>query len=192
MLVNPYAEQLLVFPGTRILVTDFGLVGTEIPDQADDQRIWTVTSVYAPVQERCLGGIRIKLVDQKNFVTFCNQRDFEVLLGVAKPGDFCRWTGKKYPDPHDVDWIGMCVDKVDVQDDLYERELALRAENSILQDGIDLVQRIHPNMSRDYEEFWVLRGDYDHDTGLGPDTRIETIFDRWSSVSRDWFDWTRV
>jgi len=192
MLVNPYADQLSVFAGTRILTTDFGLVGTDIIDQANERRVWTVTSVYAPIPERCLGGVRVKLVDQKGFVTFCNQRDFEVMLGMAKPGDFCRWTGREYPHPHDDAWIGFCVDKIDIQDDLYERELALRAENPILPSPSDIVQRIHPNMTRDYEEFWTLRGDYDFETGIGPDTRIETLYERWSRVSRDWFDWMKV
>jgi len=190
MITNPYTDKLPVFPGTRILATDFGLVGIELVDQCDVRRVWTVTSVYAPIPERCLGGVRIKLIDQKNFMTFCNQRDFEVMIGVGEPGEFCRWTGKEYPHPHDDNWIGFCTDLVDLQDDMYERELALRDLNMVLPDTCDIVQRVHPSMTRDYEEFWIRKPDVN--AGIWVDTQIETIYDRWSCVSRDWFDWSRV
>jgi len=193
VIVNPYSEYVPVIPGTRMLATDYGLTGAEIVDITNDQRTWTAVGFYAPVPERCLGGIRIKLLDQKGFTTFCNQRDFEILLGIAKPGDFCKWTGKPYPHPHDDDdWFGLCMDLVDLQDDLFERELALRAETAALPESSEILRRIHPNTTRDGEDYWILLRDHDMMTGVGPDTRIETLYDRWSCVSRDWLDWMRV
>lgn len=194
MILNPYREVLPIFPGTRIVAADFGLIGRDVIDPINNERVWTVTGIYAPVMERCLGGIRVKLVDTKGFITFCNQRDFEVVLGVAKPGDPCIWTGKKYPHPHDEDeWFGFCMDPVDLQDDLYERELALRAEHvRVLPDGLEIFRRLHVSPLRDCEEFFTLVRDYDIETGMGPDMRIETISDRWARVSRDWIDWAWI
>jgi hypothetical protein len=189
MIVNPYVERLPVFPGTRILATDFGLVGTEVIDQTNTRRTWTVTSVYAPITERCLGGVRIKLVDQKNFTTFCNQRDFEVLIGIAQPEEHCIWAGKPYMHPHDAEWFGFCMDPIDLQDDLYERELALRDEKMQLPPNSEVIRRIHANTTRDAEDFWILNSVH---PGMEPDVRLETVYDRWCCVSRDWLDWTRI
>lgn len=177
-----------------MLATDLGLLGTVIIESSNLSRIWTVNTVYAPVPERHLGGIRLKLVDQKNFVSFCNQRDFEVLSGIAKPGELCRWTDRDYPEPGDHDWIGLCMDAIDLEDDLYERELALRAEypGVPLPDASEIWRRVHPGVTRDAEDFWVLLRDVAPETGYGPDPRIENIYTRWSCVSRDWFDWRRA
>jgi hypothetical protein len=192
MLVNPYSDNLPVIPGTRMLITDLGLLGVEVLDPRNARRRWTVSGVYAPA-ERHLGGIRIKLVDQKLFTTFCNQRDFEVLIELAKPGDWCKWMGKPYVGPKDEGWFGFCMDKIDLEDDLYERELALRdGRPGMLPQGIDTSRRVHVEAGRDAEDMWCLLWDRAPETGMGPDPRLETIYSRWACVSRDWLDWYRT
>lgn len=176
-----------------MLVTDLGLTGTRVSDRKNPNRIWTVTAVYAPVEERHLGGLRIKLVDQKEFVTFCNQRDFEVLIELAQPGDFCKWTGKPYVAPNDDGWFGFCMDRVDLEDDLYERELAQRAVSSTaVLPNAEAWRRVHIDLLRDAEDYWMLLWDRDPETGHAPDTKLETIYSRWTCVSRDWIEWQRI
>jgi hypothetical protein len=194
MLINPYTDALETIPGTRLLINDLGVTGATLVDPMNHERLWTVTALYAPIVERKLSGIRLKLIDQKNFTTFCNQRDFEVMAGLAKPGDWCRWAGALYVGVDDRDnWFGFCMDYADLHDDLYERELALRAEYpEQLPERSEIWRRLHLNETRDAEEFWILRWDLDPEIGLAPDPRIETLRNRWSCVSRDWFDWTRV
>jgi hypothetical protein len=176
-----------------MLITDLGLTGTEIVDPRNSRRRWTVDSLYGPVYGRRLGGIRLKLVDQKGFTTFCNQRDFEVLIKLAEPGDWCQWMGEPYVDPKEEGWCGFCMDLTDLEDDLYERELALRSEHqSILPDGLDALRRVHVDYLRDAEDMWVLLWDRAPETGRGPDTRLETIYSRWTCASRDWLEWYRL
>src|ERR1700689_4821822 len=128
MLLPPFIDKHLleVFNGTRLLRNDFGLIGESIEDPFTPQRIWTIQGIYAPVPGRALGGVRAKLTDQHEFVTFCNQRDLEVLLGLGTPGRWCRWLGDEYIEPGDRAWCGFCTDAEDLRDDLYERELMLR------------------------------------------------------------------
>lgn len=176
-----------------MLVTDLGLYGTQVVDPEDTGRVWMVTNVYAPVDGRHLGGIRVKLTDQKGFTTFCNQRDFEVLIGLAQPGEWCRWMNKEYPGPRDEEWFGFCMDQVDLEDDLFEREFTLRTEHPMsLPEGIDMLRRVHVSKQRDAEDMWILLWDRAPETGLGPDPRLETIYSRWSPVSRDWLEWRRI
>lgn len=171
------------------------IIGFTLTDYRMRERVWTVTAVYAPVLSRQLGGVRIKLTDQKGVVTFCNQRDFEVMTEMAKPGDWCAWTGAKYPGPDDQDWIGFFMDETDLEDDLYERELALRAEHPkvMLPQTSEIWRRLHLGGQRIVEECWVLINDFAVDLGYGPDTRLETIPCRWSRASRDWYDtWAKI
>jgi len=103
MIVNPYKnpERLTTYAGTRILQEDFGIVGAVVADTAEKYRLWRVQALYSPIPKRSRGGIRAKLTDQKGVVTFCNQMDLEVLLGIAKPGSYCWWAEEEYPAPGD-------------------------------------------------------------------------------------------
>lgn len=192
MLLHPYLngnKNLLTVPGTRMLQETFGCVGLRIADPTHLRRYWTVHSLYAPIPKRKLGGIRVKLTDEKNFVTFCNQRDFEILIDLAKPGDWCQWMNQAYPEPGGEDWFGFCMDSPDLTDDLFERELALIAENPY---GLDpnvayISRRIHLDDQGDFEDHWVLdpggtRSIFGH----------VTLYNRWIRVSRDRVDWKKV
>lgn len=192
MLLNPCQGDLPVVQGTRLLVADLGVMGVEIIDPINKDRRWTATAVYAPARRR-INGIRVKLVDQKDFVTFCNQRDFEVLIGLARPGDWCQWAAQPYAAPDDRDWFGLCMDQTDFEDDLYDRELFVRAQcDGVLPEGSMIYRRAHPEPTRDVEDTYVMLRDYDINTGLCPDTRIETINQRWARASRDWVKWERT
>jgi len=189
LLLNPYKPHLEKIPGTRILTTDLGLAGFRYPDPASPGRVWTLQYLFAPIPGRALGGIRAKLVDDKGFVTFCNQRDLEILLGIGQPGDYCYWADDTYPEIGEEDWYGFCVDEEDLADDLHERELRLRQQfPGILPPHLEIVRRIHDG-GADAEELNLLLWDMDKRTGLGPDTRLETIDCRWVRVERKPLKW---
>jgi hypothetical protein len=131
-------------------------------------------------------------MDNKGFITFCNQRDLEILLGLGQPGELCYWTHQKYPEIGEDDWYGFCVDDEDLMDDLHERELRLRQQfPGILPDGLEIIRRIHDD-GADAEELYVLLWDMDRVTGFGPDTRLETVRARWARVERNPVQWKYI
>jgi hypothetical protein len=189
MLINPYAEKLPTYPGTRLVSIELGVIGMEVQDPWRAERQWFVRGVYAPSTKRALGGLRIKLEDNKNFITFCNQRDFEVLTGLGVPGKQCIWAGDEYVGPEDTEWFGLCADESDLLDDLYDREMAQRSEiPGVLPAGLEIWRRVHISRGLDVLDYFILLADADVN-GLGPDPRIETIEDRWSHVERTKQQW---
>ena len=193
MLINPSTHRLPVVEGTRIISLDLGLIGAEIVDPVTPAREWVVQGLYAPIPQRRLGGLRAKVRDQKGFTGFCNQRDLEVLLGLAQPDNWCEWAAHKYPAPGVEGWYGICMDSADLEDDLYDEELFLRAQNpGVLSGDLDIIRRIHIEQDRDAEDYWVLFRDINPETGLGPDVRQGTLYQRWNCVQRDWLPWTRI
>jgi hypothetical protein len=192
MIVNPHTQEgrALIRPlgDTHILEDTFGLVGTKIIDLHNRYREWVVHSLYAPALGRAVGGIRAKLVDQKGFITFCNQRDLEVLLEVASPGGWCQWLGCDYAEPSSDEWLGFCADDDDLIDDLYDRELEARAlycpNNEPLPNGLNFNRRVHGGLYDDFEEEMLLIADMCRETGMSPDARFETVINRWRSVER--------
>lgn len=185
---RPEARHLLAcIPGTRMLQETLGLIGARVSDPYNALRSWQIQGFYAPIRNRAIGGLRAKLVDNLEFTTFCNQRDLEVLLGIAEPGDWCSWLGEDYVGPLDATWIGFGTDPDDLLDDLYDRELQERSkyeQGSILPEGSQIQRRIHDGPRNDYEELVMLLWDADPQTGCGPDDRFETLDARWRSVER--------
>ncbi len=196
MLVNPYAEKIRVatYGGTRMIQEDLGVIGAEVWDPKEPLRKWFVQSLYAPLPGRMLGGIRAKLEDEKGFVSFLNQRDLEVSLGLARPGQWCSWAGHEYVDPEDRDWFGICADEDDLLDDLQEREFFHRAAcpGGVLYPPLEIQRRVHVDTKSDFEELYMLLWDADPDTRMGPDLRLETIESRWSRVEKVRVVWDRV
>lgn len=193
MLINPCTEQMTTFPGTRLMQDTLGIIGIAMNDLHEPGRVWTIQSVYAPIPKRMLGGVRVRLLDQKGFITFVNQRDLEVLLGLVQPGAYCHWTGENYLGPDDRDWCGLCVDTEDLLDDLYERELFLRAQtDGSLGHGQEVYRRVHREKGCDEEELLTLLWDADPETGQGPDARLETLDRRWVRIERGKLLWQRV
>lgn len=193
MLLNPSRDRRLLqaLPGTRLLLESFGLLGAAITDPKNRVRRWVITSVLAPVPGRSLGGIRARLEDQKGFVTFCNQRDLELLLGLARPGQICPWLKADYPELDDRDFYGLCADEEDLLDDLHERELRHRAEfPGVIQSGSQLTRYLHLDDARDAEELMMMLDDCDPVSGLGPDPRFETLMSRWTRVERNRVEWS--
>lgn len=196
MIINPYRDRTAIAPiaGTRKLSQDFGLIGTIIRDPYNSRRLWTIDGLYAPVTDRALGGIRAKLTDEKDFFTFINQQDLEVLLQVARPGETCKWSGKKYSGPGDYNFYGFCVDDDDLVDDLYDRELMLRgmSPTGILNNNCEIFRRIHLEDKIDVQEYQILLWDADMNTGMFPDPRMETVENRWTRVERIKTPWEDV
>lgn len=193
MLLNPFKHTIQVLPGSRILTETFDLLGTKIDDPEQVGRTWVITSLYGPVCGRKLGGIRAKLQDSKGFITFCNQRDLEMLIGLASPGDLCVWMSAPYPDWKSAEFYGLCADEDDLRDDLYDRELTIRAQYSgVIPFGYELIRLIHTGAKCDHEELYTMLYDCDRQTGYGPDPRFETLCRRWSRVQRESVMWTHL
>ncbi len=191
MIVNPYSPEgqvlLATIPGTYIIEDSLGIVGATVREPTNVVREWTIRALYAPIKGRLLGGFRAKLEDQKGFITFCNQRDLEVLLDVASPGGYCVWLDSEYPEPGSHDWYGFCVDEQDLNDDLYDRELEARAQfprDVVLQSGLSFDRRVHDGVNNDFIETMTLLWDINPETWVGPDPRRATVDQRWSSVER--------
>jgi hypothetical protein len=192
MLINPNSGHLPTFPETRMLQEAFGLAGWQFTDLRDPQRIWTLQYFLSPIPGRALGGIRARFLDNKNFVSYCNQRDLEVLLGIGTPGRKCLWGGGLYPEVGDSDWYGLCVDGEDLTDDLQDRELRLRqSAPGILPTNMEMQRTVH-DAGSDTSELLYLIGDMDFVSGYGPDMRIETIEQRWVRIERHRVEWTYV
>ncbi len=208
MLLDPNSTPLqsLTVPGTRMLNTDsqvgqwlWGKVMNQrFYDFDDRNRIWTVSNVYSGVRGRRVGGIRVKLEDSKGFVTFCNQRDLEVLMGLAKPGQWCRWMGSHYPDLGSPDFHGFYMDDEDLRDDLLDRELLTRMvylqehQMSVLPNNLEIRRRLHMDDGSDYEELLVFLGDFDPNTRVSPDAKLETISYRWARAEKTRVTWSRL
>ena len=195
MLVHPLRQQELLQtqPGTRHLVEDFGLPGLQFAESKEEGRTWTLHSVYAPIAGRSLTGIRVKLIDNKQFLTFMNQRDLEVLLGLGVPGRPCVWTGEDYPEPGSINWYGLCADEDDLRDDLYDTEIVLRSQMEwVLPAGIEITRRVHLDEHHDVEELMTLLWDRDAETGISPDPRFETLRNRWTRVERRRVRWATI
>jgi hypothetical protein len=210
VLVHPYHERdkhrLETFVGTRLLKDNLGLVGVEVRDPSDSERIWKVQAVYAPLPRRGLGGVRTKLVDQYDFTTFCNQRDLEVLLELGTPGRYCPWQGGEYVEPGERGWYGLCADDEDLLDDLFDREMLLRQASPLpmLEKGSTITRRVYfggdqtskgwlnPSTGKtasNFSEEWDLLWDMDPETGMFPDTRFQTVRRRWSRTVREKVRW---
>jgi hypothetical protein len=196
MIINPYLhrEALVTYGGTRILQQDFGLIGVVLQDPNNPYRPWTISALYAPVSARAAGGIRAKLVDQKDYITFINQMDLEVLLELGRPGTLCKWANKKYAAPGENTFYGFCADDDDLIDDLYDRELLLRGSSltGILDQSNEVLRRVHLEDYVDVEEYHIMMWDADPETGICPDVRMETIEKRWSRVERKKAPWEDV
>jgi hypothetical protein len=195
VLLNPSQHRWETIPGTRFLASDLGLSGKMIRDPLSPWRCWWIQWVLAPVEGRHLGGLRAKLIDEKSFITFINQRDLEVLLGHGRPGEYCPWLGKDYVGHEDRDWYGLCCDDEDLRDDLFERECRLReqhAEWPWLPQGLEIRRRIHLDHQNDVEDLDTLLWDMNPDTGVYPDPRLEMVQRRWVRVERTRLSWERT
>lgn len=194
-ILNPTEDPLTTIPGTRILESAWGLNGVQINDPVEAGRVWTILWLLKPIRGRALGGIRAALSDQKGFVTFCNQRDLEVMLGIGRPGSICYWLRTDYPEPGARDWFGFCCDDEDLRDDLHSRECQLREQyvgHPYLPTGMELTRRVHFDLNNDAEEMVTLLGDIDPLTGMYPDSRIETLWKRWVRVEKRQVIWRQL
>lgn len=195
MLLHPYSHKnsLRTIPGTRLLEETFGLVGTPIVDPLETWRgPWVVESLLSPIEGRMVGGVRAKVRDSKGFISFINQRDLEVLIGTGLPGEWCEWLDAPYEAPSSKKWYGLCADREDLLDDLFERELLFRASLPSPLQNLDLKRRVHLEDGIDIEETYVLLWDADPETGISPDDRIETVDRRWSRIEYKGVKWQRV
>lgn len=192
-MLNPYSHKLEAIEGTPFVQDRevLAFIGAEVPSE-DPRRRWTVQSFLLPSRRRALGGLRVKLQDQKGFVTFVNQRDLEVLLGLGQPGEPCYWLGRNYVEPGDKDWVGFYADEEDLQDDLYERELLIRCEYPLIPEGTQVTRLVHVDRGNDFEELYMLLFDGDRELGFYPDPRHETLMHRWVRVERVRVIWAKV
>lgn len=194
MLIHPFVEKhrLSTFGDSRLLSETFGLLGMGVSEPRSPHRVWTIEGFYSPLKGRAVGGIRAKVRDQKGFASFINQRDLEVLIGIAEPGDYCTWLGQEYPEPDGRNWYGLCADEDDVLDELYEKELEIRSQyEGYLPPQAEIKVLAHMDLNYDVQELWTLLWDCDPETGISPDTRFSTLTKRWTRVEKERVIWQR-
>lgn len=186
MIVNPFTERdrLSTFKGTRILRNDFNLLDHTIEDARRPTREWTIVGVYAPLTCRAVEGIRVKVVDQSGVITFIEQMDLEVLLGLARSGAMCVWSGKRYAGPGDSSFVGLVCDEDDQLDDLMDTENVIRRSVAIIPNRTTIHRKLQLEFGHEVEETWMMMGDSDVESGMSPDLRMETIERRWKRISR--------
>lgn len=194
----PIPSKADAFEGTRILRNDFGLSGVVLYDPKEEGRNWTISSLYLPLRRK-IGGVRAKCVDQKGFVSFINQRDLELVLGIGKPGGWCKWLGDTYPETDDPSFYGFCMDTEDVFDDLYDKELLIRAAQTevtgqvlAIPQGTDVSQLIHYDARNDAIRRCLLIADRDAEFGICPDPRLETLNQRWAVYENEKVEWWKL
>lgn len=197
MLPNPYHQTLKTVAGTNLLERSDELTklvraacGNDFDDGVNINRRWKLTDFFAPVSRIGL-GLRARLVDELGFVTFCNQRDFEVLAGIRSRGDYCAWLDADYLGPLDRGWIGLCLDTIDLEDDLFERELTQRGQ---LNPGVPIpsgtqLERLLHSEGADSLERLMLNKDVHPRTGRSPDLGYRTLSYRWMRIGRERASW---
>ena len=204
MLLNPSKDppDRFKLPHSRMLGEGFPpnqLYQTVLKDPIDPSRLWTLQCFYMPVKTRSIQGVRAKLIDQKGFVTFCNQRDLELMLGYAKPGTWCGWLGASYPEFASKEFYGFHMDYEDCADDLHDREMQSREDirTGVLQvqDGVfEVIRYLHLEARVDVEQHdqFYFMYDYHPGTGMTPDLDVQRIDQRWRRVVRSSVAWHRM
>lgn len=186
IIVHPFMERdrLSTFHGTRILRNDFNLLDQAVTDPFVHTREWRIVGVYAPLSCRAVNGIRVKLFDNKRTITFVEQMDLEVLMGLARKGDMCPWSGRRYSGPGERDFVGLACDDDDLLDDLMDSENIIRQTTMVIPEGTSLQRSVYLEFGSEWEESWVMVRDMDPQTGASPDLQFATIERRWKRISR--------
>jgi hypothetical protein len=194
-LANVYASPPVALPGTRLIelvpgdpatAPMFDAIGEKVEYL---NRVWEIVGFYLP-SGRALGGVRAWLIDNFGITSFCNQRDLEVLMEIAQPGQWCHWLGSPYLPQDDFNWVGITAEPDDLQDDLLRLEWGAREEygGTPLPEGMEITRHLHIN-GLDYEELLTLMWDADLETGMSPDPRLETVNKRWARVQLEKIQW---
>jgi len=176
--IDPFAAQALL----RHIGGVFELEG----------RHWTVRQFFMPLTKdhTVRSGARALVIDEWGFLGFVNQRDLELLLGLAKPGQWCLWLGTKYPEMDSSDFYGVCADPVDLLDELYMHEQELRQQyGGVLPGGLEYSRLVHRERGVDVQQLLTLLWDADPHTGMSPDPRFETIESRWVRIQEERVEW---
>lgn len=94
-------------------------------------RIWETRCIFNPIPQRMIAGYRWMCVDQFGFISYVEQRDFEMLLGIGKPGDKIPWNPRyKYVEYSDPEFCGLQLDDDDIDEIIYMYEEGLRQQSS--------------------------------------------------------------
>lgn len=179
MILDPTLEQHLLetYPGTRLLKTNFSLAGVKVKDPKEN-RVWRIEACYAPLAIRRVRGVRFKVRDDRGFISFIEQLELELLLGVRKAGDYCTWAKCFYPEVENM--YGMCLDAFDLQDDLFDEErLTLATNEEYVYTGGCIERRIHHEEYNDTYEWWQYIPD---------NTEIKSAFNahtRWKCITKE-------
>ena len=154
MIINPFREKPDRFGNTRLVTADLGLAGKKVRDPRTS-RVFVLSHIFGPVNSLAIQGIRVRGQDKNGIVSFINQRDLEVLLGLGVPGRTCRWFGRDYVDPSEPEWIGFAMEPEDSQDDLLIQEMQLVETKGPPKQGDQLIRDLHCSETKDIREEWL-------------------------------------
>lgn len=119
---DPSVDVLKTLGASRRVDSMMEVLDMQFQCPSNVKRAWTVKGVYAPVPNYRIGGVRLLVEDQKKVKSVVNQRDAELLLGLAKPGAHCHWHDGPYAKPGDPTWVGLTVTADDLQDIIMDQE----------------------------------------------------------------------
>lgn len=216
MIIHPYRQKDLMevdVASHRLLGFRSAAIsnplGSSFYDREKAGRVWTVIDLYAPLYSRQCPGIRALVSDQKNFLSFIEQRDLEVLLGIGTPGEPCPWLyGTNYPGPDDADWFGLNIDDDEIEELLFANETMYRQDPLYAPNGLlnsmalawhdgpfvpDVTFRLHGD-GRDWESIYTFNKDSVRDDGTNqgsflPNHSLSNIFERWSRIQKEKIEW---
>lgn len=181
MIVNPNGS-LPRFRGSRILRQEFNLIGQKIYDRDSDP--WVIQGVYAPLTARKPSGIRVKaklLGAKTDIISFVDQYYLEPLIDAIRcaEGRLCDWAGRRYLATDDPAFHAFVTDEDDLIDDLFDRELLIRASHPIIPSGTSLCRYVQLEPGDVVEETWILTQD-----GADSSKSVEGVESRWRRAER--------
>lgn len=189
---DPAVDVFKTLGASRRVDSMMEVLDREFPCPSNARRIWRVTGVYAPTPQYRIGGIRLRIEDQKKVASFINQRDAEVLLGLAKPGTFCQWHGGTYAKPGDPTWVGPTVTADDLADIVLDLETwaryssHTRGQGLSIQSGRQFAVLLYDG-DTDQKQTWRFIGDA---TPL--DFSLEGLAHRWQKDRSEKQAWSEI
>ncbi len=197
-------EGLRIIPGTRLLSSS-DLVGSKFSDPKNPHRVWDINNELYPTEER--SGRRLRISDQRGFVSFITEADYLLLSGQAKPGNLNSWSGEEFGDIGDYrrGWTGLRASFEDLEDDLYLREADLRTQHAryfyqcvgrwpieqerVLAGPFHIQRLVHRSNTVDELHHDLFLRDAHPITGEYPDTSFENLKYRWVHEGQEAVKW---
>jgi len=159
-------------------------------DPTSRGRQWIVRNAFAVDPSYVEMGLRLRVFDTRDeLCSFINQRDLEVLLGLARPDHQIPWApSQRFYAPGAHGFVGLYLDEVELEDDLFLRECVLRCitfrcQPTPIPKGTAITRALYDSQMQEYQEVLHCVGDCNPVSGWGPDPERASVKTRWKTVS---------